>query len=157
MKRLAIILIALVALLTGCDSFDCSLENTVSCNLGFYDGHGNAVRMTDTLMVTAVGTDSVLFNRGVGRHDISVPMSYYKDCDTLVLTLWGEDYLMRDTLMVSKTNVENFESLDCPVNMFHKITDARASGTFIDSVKVVLSKIEYGANENIKVYLHTAE
>lgn len=157
MKRISIILITVVALLTACDSFDCSLNNTVMLNIGFYNGHGDAVRVADTLTVTALGTDSVLFNRGVNRHDVALPMSYYKDCDTLVLTISGDGYEMRDTLMVSKTNVENFESLDCPVNMFHTITDARAKGFFIDSVKITLPNIEYGDDENIKVYLHTAE
>lgn len=144
-------------MLTACDSFDCSLNNTVGCTVGFYDERGDAVRLSDTLMVTAVGTDSVLFNRGVNKHELTLPLSYYRDCDSLVLTVWGEDYLVRDTLMVSKTNVENFESLDCPVNMFHRITNARVSGTFIDSVKVVLPEVEYGEDENIKIYLHTAD
>lgn len=162
MKKILIILICVLTLLTACDSFDCSINNTVALTMGFYDAEGNEVRLVDTLSVTAVGTDSVLFNRGVNRHDVSVPMSYYKDCDTLVLTLTGKDelgneYLLRDTLRVWKTNVENFESLDCPVNMYHTIIAAEATGTFIDSVAIALPKVEYGEDENIKVYLHTAE
>lgn len=157
MKRLTITLIGVLALLTACDSFDCSLNNTVACYIGFYNGQGQAIALTDTLSVTAVGTDSVLFNRGVNRHDVSVPLSYYKDCDTLVLTIWGDEYMLRDTLMVEKTNVENFEGIDCPVNMYHKITDVRTSGVVIDSVKIALPNVEYGEDENIKVYLHTAE
>lgn len=151
-----------VVLLTGCDSFDCSINNTVSLTIGFYDGDGKKVQLVDTLSVTAIGTDSVLFNRAVNRHDVSVPMSYYKNCDTLVLTVWGknelgDDYLLRDTLKVWKTNVENFESLDCPVNMYHTIIKADATDHFIDRVAIALPKVEYGEDENIMVFLRTAE
>lgn len=146
-----------VALLTGCDSFDCSMENTVTLTLAFYNDKGEMVRLNDTLTVTAVGTDSVLFNRGVNRHDVVLPMSYYKDCDTLVLTVWGADYMVRDTLMVWKTNVENFEGLDCPVNMYHMITDVKATNGFIDSVAMVVPDVDYGKDENIRIILRSAE
>lgn len=140
--------------LGSCDTVDCSLNNTVFCYLSFYDGGGQKVALKDTLSVTAYGTDKVLFNRGVGKSDVAIPMSYYNDADTLVFTLWGNDYRTSSTVVVDKKNIVHFESPDCPVNMFHDITAAGVlRGKMIDSVKVVKPSVNYQRDENIRIYV----
>ena len=140
--------------LGGCDTVDCSLNNTVFCYLAFYDGMSEKVALKDTLSITAYGTEKVLYNRGVGKAEIAIPMSYYNEADTLVLTVWGKDYRMSTTIIVGKSNTEYFESPDCPVNMFHDINSVRIyRGKLADSVKVVKSSVNYQRDENIRIYI----
>lgn len=141
----------------GCDSADCALNNNVLCTIGFYDGNGNQVQVDDTLMVSAAGTDSILYNRGVRTSTFSIPLSYRNACDTLAITVWCDDWEMEDLLYIEKTNVEHFEALECPVNMFHRITAVRSTNYMIDSVKIAYENVEYNNGENIKIFLHTAQ
>ncbi|MBQ0021159.1 MAG: hypothetical protein KBT39_11645 [Bacteroidales bacterium] len=160
MKKILLCVMLLVAVafgITSCDSIDCSLENQVLCQMGFYDATGAPVALTDTLTITAAGTDSVLYNRGIKTSKVGLPLSYYKDGDTLTLTLYGEHYLLQDDVVIKKTNYEHFESLDCPVKMMHVINGVESTNHFIDSVVVVSPKVEYNNGENIKIYLHTAD
>lgn len=144
-------------MLTACDSIDCSLENTVECKLAFYGSDGESVGIRDTLTITAAGTDSVLFNRGVGTSHVALPLSYYKDKDTLMLTIYGEDYVVKEKLIIEKRSYEHFESLDCPVKMFHTITGVESTHEIIDSVSIASPLVIYNNGENIKIYLHTAD
>lgn len=146
---------AVVMALVSCDSIDCSLDNQVLCQMGFYDAEGKSVALADTLTITATGTDSVLWNRGVGTSHVSIPLSYYQLADTLLLTICGEDYIMMDEMIIAKESYEHFESLDCPVKMLHAIKGVAASNYFIDSVVVVSPDVVYNNGENIKIYLHT--
>lgn len=156
MRHKSIIFALLLILLTGaCDTVDCSLNNTVLCYLSFYNGEGQKVALADTISISAYGTDQVLYNRGVGKSDIAIPMSYYNEEDTLVLKVWGEDYETEAELAIGKTNTEYFESPDCPVKMFHTITSAYVfAGRFIDSVVVVKPSINFQRDENIRIYVH---
>lgn len=143
-------------MLTACDSVDCTLNNIVACNYAFYNHEGKAVELTGVLTVSAMGTDSVLFNQGRNISTLSLPMSYWAQADTLVFDLEGEDYSISQSFVVHKTNTEHFESPDCPINMFHEITnvDLLRHGV-IDSVVVVKNSVNFDTNENIRIYLHT--
>ena len=157
MKKLFPTLIFVAAMLTACDSIDCSLENTVECKIAFYSATGEAVAISDTLTITAAGTDSVLFNRGIRTSKVALPLSYYKDKDTLTLTIYGEDYMLQDQLIIEKKSYEHFESLDCPVKMFHTITGVESTHHVIDSVSITSPLVIYNNGENIKIYLHIAD
>lgn len=91
------------AALAACDSIDCTLYNTVSLACSFYS-EGQAVKLTDTLTVSALGTDSILVNSLIGASKLELPLSYSQDADTLVLRIYGEEYDLSDTLWVEKTN-----------------------------------------------------
>lgn len=155
MKKILFILAIAAGMLTGCDSIDCTLNNTVECKMGFYDAKGNPVALTDTLSVLAYGSDSILYNRGIRTGSLGLPLSYYKDKDTLVFLIQGEDYRIQERLIIYKQNYEHFESLDCPVNMFHTLTNLECTKNVIDSVVIVSPQVEYNNGENIKIYLHT--
>lgn len=142
-------------MLTACDSIDCTLNNTVMCNMSFYNAQGKTVVLLDTLTIRAIGTDSVLYNRAVNTSQISLPLSYYNEADTLLFDFFGEGYRIEDRLVVKKKNYERFESLDCPVKMFHTLTDVLTTQHLIDSVHIASPKVEYNNGENIKIYLHT--
>lgn len=156
MKKTATILVMLCGiLLAGCDSVDCSLNNTVLCHYAFYNAEGHPVKLNDTLSITAYGTDSVLYNRGVGKGSFSLPMSYYNAADTLKLQVWSDNYLLEADIAISKNNTEYFESPDCPMNMMHQITNAEVlRGSFIDSIVIIKPSVNYQTDENIRIYLH---
>ena len=140
----------------SCDDIDCTLNNTVECKLAFYDGAGNAVQIKDTLDIYAEGIDLPLFNKGTEIGSIGIPLSYFKGKDTLQLVVYGDGYMYEDWLVITKQNIEHFESLNCPVKMFHTLTDVSVTGeSFIDSVSITNPKVEYNNGENIKIYLHS--
>ncbi len=145
-------LVAGVAALTACDSIDCTLYNTVTLTCSFYS-EGKTVKLSDTLTVSAPGTDSILVNRMVGASTLDLPLSYTQDTDTLVLHVYGPEFDARDTLWVEKSNTPHFESPDCPTNMFHQIRSVRHSGTFIDSVTITRSLVDYDQTENLRIHL----
>ncbi len=157
MRRLVGILFV-VACLCSCEGIDCSLNNVVSCYYSFYSSEsGSKVSLTDTLTITAQGTDSILYNRGVNTSTVDVPMSYFNDADTLTFIIYGEDYYSVSTIYVSKTNTQHFESPDCPTSMFHYITDVTFDSNVIDSVVMVRPEVDYMQDENIKVYFRTSD
>ena len=154
MKRsIGIMLLTLpLWMMTACEEIDCSLYNTVTFYAGFYSG-GAAVSITDTLTITSGLQERVLLNRKVGASGWELPLSYWQDEDTLTLHVTGEDYIIRDTVWVRKTNTPHFESPDCPTNMFHEITSIACTHHFIDSVTVIKASVDYAQVENIQLHL----
>ena len=152
--------VALLAGVISCESIDCTVNNVVTLNVGFYSSDdGSAFSLTDTLTVTALGTDSVLYNRGRGVASVSLPMSYWQEADTLLLHFAGTDETHDVTLIVGKLNAPHFESPDCPTTMFHEITGTTLVDPtgYVDSVVVAKTSVHYGSLENVKIYLHTAD
>ncbi len=160
MRKTIVGLLCMVGL-AACEGIDCTLNNVVALNIGFYDANGTGVRLADTLMVTAAGTDSIIFNSGTGVEALGLPMSYEREADTLVFSFKGQDEeeAREMTLIVKKTNQWHTESPDCPVSAFHHLTGIERKGGegFIDSVVVVNEDVNYAALENIRIYLHTAD
>lgn len=144
----------------SCESIDCTVNNVVTLNIGFYSSDdGAAFSLTDTLTVTALGTDSVLYNRGYGASAISVPMSYWQEADSLKMHFANPDETHDVVVIIRKRNMPHFESPDCPTTMFHEITStALVDPTgYVDSVVVAKNAVKYGQLENVKIYLHPAD
>lgn len=143
----------------GCESVECPLNNTVYTTYGFYvmeNDEPTPIRIGDTLTVTAAGTDSVLINRIYNVSQIELPMSYYADTDTLALTFTDPDgYQTFDTVWVSKSNHEHYESPACPTAMFHTVNGVRSTHRFIDTVTVVNPNVNYYASENFKIIFYS--
>lgn len=156
MKRFPAIL-SLLLLLTACEGVDCTLNNVVLCRYGFYDSAtGQAIQLSDTLTITAAGTDSILYNRGVNTSSVALPMSYWQEADTLRIHIQGKDYAYTCSLRIQKSNTIHFESPDCPTTMFHHIEAVTLmNNTIIDSVVVSKPTINYKQDENIKIYFRT--
>lgn len=154
MKKIPFILLATV--LAACDSVDCTLNNIVECRIGFYNREEAPLQLNDTLNVWAEGVEHPLLNRKNKVSQFAVPMSYFKDKDTLQLVVNGPGYLIEDWIEIEKENIEHFESLDCPLKMFHNIRSVRAlTHKLIDSVAIASPNVDYNNGENIKIYLHS--
>lgn len=158
MKRKIFYIVSIVALvlLGACESADCTLQNKVALYMGFYAGDKSVQIERDTLTVTAFGTDSILLNRGLNVHQITLPMSYANPVDTFVLHLYGEELDIYDTVWVKKTNYPYFESPDCPSFFFHDILSVSSSHEFIDSVKLVFPYVNFMQYEQIKIFVRTS-
>lgn len=152
--------IAVMALtgMTACENIDCTLNNVVLCHFSFYDTEtGERVMLLDTLTITAEGTDSVLLNRAVGKKDVSVPLSYYQEKDTLNFIVTRKDNgVFSSSVVIQKSSRVHFESPDCPTTMFHNITGAQVrGGVVIDSIAVTRREVNYLQDENIRIFLRT--
>ena len=151
------IIISSLLLLAACDSYDCTLYNTVAL-YGAFDKEGEAVAISDTLTITACGTDAVLLNRSVKTSKLVLPLSYWQAEDTLVFSINGtssdgEGYLLQDTVWITKTNQVHYESPDCPTTLFHTIQGVRNTNQFIDSITVVRSSVNYETTINLQIHL----
>ena len=155
MRRRLFCILSGILLLAACESYDCTLNNYVGM-YGAFDRDGAAVEITDTLTITACGTNAVLLNRSVNTSSLNLPLSYWQPEDTLVLTIQGTDYLLRDTIWVTKTNQVHYESPDCPTTVFHTIQNVRNTNEFIKSITVIRSSVNYETTTNLQIHLLSA-
>ncbi len=156
-RRINHLLLFLIAFLfVACDESNCTLQNTIALQCGFYQG-GSRVAISDTLTVTVAGSDSVLVNRSLRTSQLTLPMSFWASCDTLIFTVTdAESDTCVDTLWIEKTNEPHFESPDCPSYMFHRITSLRSTHEFIDSVCLMGDRVDFSQYEQIQIHLYTA-
>ena len=160
--RLYILYLVLCTLLAGCEGIDCPLNNVVGLHIGFYSSEsGEQVSVLDTLTITAEGTDSVLFNRGVKTSQVTLPMSYWQDEDVFRLTFieTSTRATRSITLRAAKTNIQHYENPDCPSTMFHQLTGVEYDDPngLVDSMTISNRNVNYATQDNIHIYLHTAD
>lgn len=141
---------------TACDSIDCTLYNSVNMRCGFYRS-GKSVKLDDTLTVMAAGLDSILVNRMAAASELILPLSYYKDVDSIVMKVSMNGHALYDTIFVEKTNYAHFESPDCPTTMFHVIKEVRSTHTFIDSITVTIPQVNYAQREHLQIHFYDAD
>ena len=90
-------------------------------------------------------------------------MSHTLPCDTLLLHFTSETAQATDTIIVSKTNIPHFESLECGTSYFHEISNISLKPrknpvdglTTLDSVRIVNTHINYDQVTNLHLYHHT--
>ncbi len=155
-RKWILMMVLSIAALIGCDEIDCTLYNTVFMRSTFYSD-GSQISLTDTLTVGTGREARILLNRMTGASDLTLPLSHWQEVDTLVLTVSGENYLVEDTLWITKTNTPYFESPDCPTNVFHYITSVNSTHTFIDSVSILEPHVNYAQGENLRIHLYSAD
>lgn len=189
------ILILCMLLLSGCSASNCPLENTVTCNYGFYDSEGTSVTYNDTITVSTLlpGTktvyiyrrlgyttvtldsqdssyiekgysqsisvvrrDTILVNRIAGASSMSIPMKYYSDNDTIILSY--ASISNKDTLYLSHDSYSYVELPECGTQRFHTLTGLRSTYSGISGIEIVNPKVNYDGKENVKIYFNgTAE
>lgn len=133
----------IAALLGACSSVDCPLNNTVYTN---YQLQGPVQTLPDTLTISTTrsdGNDSVIINKQVNTDSFSLPMSYHRDEDVFIV----QSNRLFDTIVVKKTNIPHFESLDCGVNYFHTITGVRFTRHALDSVVIHNNSVNYDVSQ----------
>lgn len=173
--KIAKLLPGLLAMaLSSCASIDCQLDSVVVWTLSFYDSEmEEPLKLPCTLTVDAVGAGT-LYNKGTGITSMALPMSITAATDTLLLQWnWQEGnnagakeeadiaYDATDVLYIDHTNRPHFDAMDCPMAVFHDITDVRlnqqsgnARQLVIDSITITRTLVDYYDVENIRLYIH---
>lgn len=155
MRRMTIALIALTAM-TACTSIDCPLENNVATLYKLQKADGTQDTLHDTLTVLtrlARGVDTVILNKSVETTSFQLPVSYTNAADTFTFVRKSDTRELTDTVWIEKTNLPQFESVDCKLVYFHDVTSLRHTRNGIDSISVKKGRIDYDSNtENFHIY-----
>ncbi len=105
-----------------------------------------------TETIADVRKDTILVNKSNSHSNVSVPMSYVNDADTLVLH-YGS-ITAKDTIIISHDSYPYVEMPECGSYMFHILTGVRYTEAAIDRVEIANPKVNYEGKENIKIYFN---
>lgn len=148
-------LLCIMAGLTACSGEDCPINNTVAGKMVLYNHHGDAVAINGTISVSVVRPqgDSVVLNRKSNASEVTFPLSYAHETDTLIFDYnSGAAY---DTLYIGHTNTPTLVSVACGTAMFHTLTTARSTHHVIDTLIIKSPEVNYDERENIQVIYRT--
>ena len=155
--RIFVLLSAICSLFcTGCEGgYDCALDNIAYNRVKFYtiNEYGKETEyafpepLTVSMMVN--GRDSIVMNYATNAKELTLPMSYTSNCDTVILNFFDRHY---DTLYINHNNIPIYQSMECGVIMHHRLTGTGHTGYFIDSMAIKNATVNFDHNENIKLY-----
>jgi hypothetical protein len=162
MRKVTFAVLAITALLVGCTSIDCSMNNLVMNHSAFIKHRENS---SDTIAkldgyyvtVSTLNTDSskevVLVNRDFEPSELRMLMSSILEDETLYFDF--QDTLgntpIRDEVHIAKTNELVFEGVDCTPRYHHKVLSVTTTNNLIDSITV---NNDYIDNDPNKVHFH---
>lgn len=155
----AVAILAAMAMLPSCSTFDCPLNNKVYASIKLA---GNVKSLDDTLSVSIPRnmrddeSDTVVVNRLTETDSLSLPISYVHDEDLYLFHFKqkGTGIETTDSVWVKKTNEPHFESVDCSPAMFHTVNGVRYTRHSIDSISINNNKVTYNdAKAHFFLYL----
>lgn len=133
-------------LLVACSNIECPMSSRVYST---YKLQGDIKKLQDTLTVSADlgnGIDSIILNKAIGVDSFQLPMSYANNSDTFYFLYANKNgKLGRDTIVVEKSNLPHFESVDCNAVVFHVIKSVRFTTHMIDSLSINNANVTYDA------------
>ena len=148
-----------IILFGACTSVDCPVDNRVAVVYKLSNSDNTQMTLIDTLTIAtriANGTDSILLNRSVETSEFTLPVSLTNECDTFTFERKGNGYAVTDTVWMEKTNLPQFESVDCNLVYFHDVTEITHTHHGIDSIYVNKRRIDYDSNtEHFRIYFKT--
>ena len=156
-RRIAYLVV--VVFLAACSSIDCPVEATVATLYQVADADGAELAFTDTMTVTSTrsdGQDTIIYNKGIGISQFSLPISYSHPEDVLVFHFDNSnnnDLHVSDTVWIKKNDYPHFESVDCNTSYFHTITDVRYTKNYIDSIVINNPSVTYDS-QTVHFYLY---
>lgn len=159
--RSFVIVFFVLFLASACTSLDCSINNTVACQWQLRRGDGLDTLKTDTLTIYTVradNQDTILYNRGTGAvTSFSIPMSYVRDADVLLLHLADTAYHeWTDTITLQKKSQLHMESVDCSPQYYHQLLGVQHTSHIIDSIVINQPNVTNDATlKNILLYLRS--
>ena len=146
----------LVVLIAACSSIDCPVDAIVQTKYQIRNSDGKELKLVDTMTIISTRVDgqyvslldSVLYNKGVGISEFSIPISYSHPEDVLAFHFHNSDRNVHvvDTVWIKKDDIPHFESVDCKASFFHEITDVRHTRHYIDSLVLINKSVTYDRN-----------
>ncbi len=152
--RKIILGILVMAMMAGCVSLDCPVENLVCSiyQLQKTDGSADTMRV-DTMWVWTQridDSDTLLINRLCGSNatKFSIPMSYTLPLDQICTRVVDTckatpQHEWMDTIRLSKIDQQHFEGVDCKPNYFHTLTGVTSTHHLIDTVIINKTDVSY--------------
>ena len=103
-------------LIVACSASNCPLENTVTCNYGFYDSEGTSVSYNDTITVSTLlpGNKTIFVYRQLGSLPITLDhqdSSYIEKGFSQTIST-----VRRDTILINK--LSSASSMSVPMQHF---------------------------------------
>jgi hypothetical protein len=125
-------------------------------NYGFYNASEQKDTLTDTLSVWSQrkdGTDTLLYNSGVNKTTLTLPISYQRPEDVLIFRIADTlKSVTLDTVWIKKEDIPHFESVDCAAHFFHTLTDIRSTHRGIDTIYIKNPSVTYDTTvEHIRI------
>jgi hypothetical protein len=153
-KSLAFFLTSLIIIfLCSCEPPPCADSNGVKVNIGFY--HFNGISLKDTLIdslnITLKNDSATLFFNGIKTKagSVALPLSMNADSSSFILQF---DSVAYDTLTIRYSHYLKLVSHQCGFVDFFDITSYKNTTNRIDSLWIRKDLVEYGTEENIKIY-----
>ena len=96
--------------------------------------------------------DTVLVNKLSGASSMKVPMSYFNEIDTLIVSY--KSITLKDTIKIKHMGYPNVELPECGTYRFHTLQQVTATDAAIDHIEIGDSKVNYEGKTNIKIYFN---
>ena len=173
MRKVTFAVLAMVVMLVGCTSIECSMNNIVVSQYGFMqhcdDGNDTAVVLDKYYLSVSInrndnGADTVILNKKSKISTLQLPVSYTRGADILYFdfmdTLQSAQFktIAVDTVYIKKTNDLIFEGVDCNPRYHHKVLSVTTTHNLIDSIVVNNNKIDNDPSKvHFYLYLHSYE
>jgi hypothetical protein len=153
-KHNFILLIFLIPLMIySCDIPPCEDSDGVQMNIGFYHFDEEILKDTliDSLNIYLLNDSLSLFQVGTHKKtgNVSLPLSMIADSSAFIFQF---DSIAYDTLIFRYTSNLKLVSHECGFVFFYTISDCENTTNRIDSVWIRKDLVEYGTEENIKIY-----
>jgi hypothetical protein len=148
------ILISLIVLfIYSCDAPPCEDSDGVNVNIGFYKFDGKALKDTliDSLNIFLKNDSLTHFWDGtkIKTDSVDLPLSMLTDSSTFIFRFDSSVY---DTITFRYTQYLKLVSHECGFVNFFNITSCETTTNRIDSVWIRKDLVEYGNEENVKIY-----
>ena len=173
MRKVTYAVLAMVVMLVGCASIECSMNNIVVSQYGFMqhcdDGNDTTILLDRYYLSVSTNhvedkADTVYLNKKGKISTLQVPISYTRETDILYFdfmdTLQSAQFktIAVDTVCINKTNDLIFEGVDCNPRYHHKVLSVTTTHNLIDSIVVNNNKIDNDPSKvHFYLYLHSSE
>ena len=150
-------LMAVALFLAACSSIECPLNNAVYVTYKLYKANGDLDTLRgDTLSVYTkrhnTNVDTLILNSVVNISSFKLPMSYTGDTDRLFFELKDTLHnVVYDTITITKTNQQHFESTECGPAFFHTLEGISSTNHKIESVTINDKEVNY---DTTKEHIH---
>jgi hypothetical protein len=152
-NQLFFLIVLIIFFICSCDTPPCEDTNGVQVNLGFYHFDGKALKDTliDSLNIFLKNDSASHFSDGTKKKtgEVALPLSMITDSSTFIFQF---DSSVNDTLTFRYTQHLKLVSYECGFVNFFNITSYETTTNRIDSVWIRKDLVEYGNEENIKIY-----
>lgn len=105
-----------------------------------------------TMTESTQRNDTILLNNKSDATYMSLPMSYFNNADTLVLSYSGIS--QKDTIIVEQDSYPHVELPECGTYRYHTLKSIKATDAAIDHIEISHPVVNYDGNENVKIYFN---